>query len=272
MTTNLGPIIVKHVSTSESLTKINEDMTKLCALILRFGAAHREHWENLQHEERFDVIYSRSEFKEYKEIIDTYTLVISMVLRHNFYHHLAFKKYLRLLQQEGDKVVNPLTYKKCSAKYVRFLYQMLNPGATAAKLDEIEKDTLESAIKQEAEFQESVKNAAVKIREQDQKIQKENAANFKNLIINTKNTKELVSRMIKLTEENKKQHDASSVTYKGVKVEPMVNIPKGGLVFENPNVPNVIYKNEPKNKKVKGKLNVIDERDAVASEKDEKSK
>lgn len=248
MTTNLGPTIVKHVSNNENLVKINNEMTNLCSLILRFGSAHREHWENLQYEEKFDVIYSRSEFKEYKEIIDTYTLVISMVLRHNFYHHLAFKKYLRLLQQEGDKVINPLTYKKSSAKYIRFLYQMLNPSASAAKLDEIEKETFEGTIKQEAEFQESVKNAAVKIRERDQKINKENAEDLKKMIGNTKNTQKLIDDMIKLVEESKKVKNVNTTVYKGATVAPMDNIPKGGLVFENPNVPNVIYKHEPKKK------------------------
>lgn len=249
MTTNLGPTIIKHVSNNESLMKIHERMTDLCSLISKFRQAHWEHWENLQHEERFDVVYSRSEFKEYKEIIDTYTLVISMYLRHNAYHYLAFKKYLRLLQQEGDKIVNPMTFKKCSAKYVRFLYQMINPNVSAAKLDEIEKETLEGAVKQEVEFQESVKNAATKIKERDEKINVENANDLRKMIAGSKDTKKMIDELIKIAQEMKKNKSAGSVSYKGAAVGPMENIPKGGLVFENPNVPNVIYKRDEKSKK-----------------------
>jgi hypothetical protein len=237
MTTNVGPTVVKHVATKESCAKINDSMTELCSRILKFGAANREHWENLQEKERFDAIYSRQEFKEFKEIIDTYTLVIAMLLKHNFYHHLAFKKFIKLLHQEGDKVVNPAVFKKCLAKYVRFLYQMLNPGASTKKLDEIEKETFEGAVKQEVEFQESVKNAAKKIKENEQKINQENANDFKKMIVSTKNTKNLINDLIKLTEESKRNAAKSEVVYRGAKVSAMDEIPQGGLVFENPNVP-----------------------------------
>jgi hypothetical protein len=247
--------LINQVLTDDEQKKTCTDMWDLVTGLKQFTNAHSYHWNNLQSTEKYAVVADLALFKPFKEIVETHIMPIHMLLTYDRFSMISFKKYIKLLHKNIDKLANPMTINDIQARYVKFLYKESNPNASKKQLNDIYEDVFNSFKKQEEDLSVSVKNAAMEIKERKKEEMTANVNNLKKMILNSTPEKriKLIEEIKNMLLESKKLQDAKiknnskTASYKGAKNVDMENIPQGGYVFDNPAMPDIYYgdKKEP---------------------------